>query len=165
MGSRMRMMSLHGISHDAWKRYTKEGSWYYEVIHPGFKYNLTDIAAAIGIEQLKKCDAFGAARNRIATAYNKAFSDLPEIQRLYAKPDIGHAWHLFRDSVGSGAVEDHPRSVHRSFKGIRDRHLGALHSLASASLLSRQVRPCPERFSKGNVRCINGFSPCRSIPR
>src|SRR4029077_5711543 len=55
---RMRMMSLHGISHDAWKRYTKEGSWYYEILYPGFKYNLTDIAAAIGIEQLKKCDEF-----------------------------------------------------------------------------------------------------------
>ena len=55
-------MSLHGISHDAWKRYTKEGSWYYEVLYPGFKYNLTDIAAAIGIEQLKKCDAFLASQ-------------------------------------------------------------------------------------------------------
>ncbi len=62
--SRMRMMSLHGISHDAWKRYAKEGSWYYEVVRPGFKYNLTDIAAAIGVEQLKKCDAFGAARKK-----------------------------------------------------------------------------------------------------
>lgn len=93
--ARMRMMSLHGISHDAWKRYAKEGSWYYEVIHPGFKYNLTDISAAIGIEQLKKCDAFDAARNRIATAYNEAFSDLPEIQTPLCKPDIGHAWHLY----------------------------------------------------------------------
>ena len=50
---RMRVMSLHGISHDAWERYTKEGSWYYEIIYPGYKYNLTDIAAALGIEQLK----------------------------------------------------------------------------------------------------------------
>src|ERR1041384_2143942 len=66
--ARMRMMSLHGISHDAWKRYAKEGSWYYEVVRPGFKYNLTDIAAAIGVEQLKKCDAFGAARKKIADA-------------------------------------------------------------------------------------------------
>ena len=62
---------------------------------PGFKYNLTDIGAAIGIEQLKKCDAFVAARKRIATAYNEAFSDLPEIQTPVCKPDIQHAWHLY----------------------------------------------------------------------
>jgi perosamine synthetase len=93
--SRMKMMSLHGISHDAWKRYTKEGSWYYEVLRPGFKYNLTDIGAAIGVEQLKKCTAFGAARQRIATAYDEAFSDLSEVQTPLSKPDIEHAWHLY----------------------------------------------------------------------
>jgi perosamine synthetase len=92
---RMRMMSLHGISHDAWKRYAKEGSWYYEVLRPGFKYNLTDIGAAIGIEQLKKCDAFGAARNHIAAAYGEGFSALPEIQTPGCEPDLQHAWHLY----------------------------------------------------------------------
>jgi perosamine synthetase len=93
--NRMRMMSLHGISHDAWKRYAKEGSWYYEVLCPGFKYNLTDIGAAIGIEQLKKCDGFRAARNGIAAIYNDAFSDLPEIQTPFCEPDHQHAWHLY----------------------------------------------------------------------
>lgn len=93
--ARMRMMSLHGISHDAWKRYTKEGSWYYEVLSPGFKYNLTDIGAAIGIEQLKKCDWFGAARKRIATAYNEGFANLPEIQTPVCASDVQHAWHLY----------------------------------------------------------------------
>jgi len=92
---RMKMMSLHGISHDAWNRYAKEGSWYYEVVSPGFKYNLTDIGAAIGLEQLKKCDGFVAARTRIASAYNEGFSDLPEIQVPVCKSDIQHAWHLY----------------------------------------------------------------------
>jgi dTDP-4-amino-4,6-dideoxygalactose transaminase len=92
---RMRMMSLHGISHDAWNRYTKEGSWYYEVLRSGFKYNLTDIGAAIGIEQLKKCDAFGAARKRIANAYNAGFSSLPELQTPVCASDVQHAWHLY----------------------------------------------------------------------
>src|SRR5215510_2412951 len=92
---RMRMMSLHGISHDAWKRYTKEGSWYYEILYPGFKYNLTDIAAAIGIEQLKKCDDFWEARQRIAMNYAKAFADLKEIQVPSCRNDVQHAWHLF----------------------------------------------------------------------
>ena len=92
---RMRMMSLHGISHDAWKRYTKEGSWYYEILYPGFKYNLTDIAAAIGIEQLKKCNEFWEARQRIAMNYAKAFADLQEIQVPSCRNDVQHAWHLF----------------------------------------------------------------------
>jgi dTDP-4-amino-4,6-dideoxygalactose transaminase len=92
---RMRIMSLHGISHDAWKRYTKEGSWYYEILSPGFKYNLTDIGAAIGIEQLKKCDEFWEARQRIAMIYGKAFADLQEIQLPTYPNDVRHAWHLF----------------------------------------------------------------------
>jgi dTDP-4-amino-4,6-dideoxygalactose transaminase len=92
---RMRMMSLHGISHDAWKRYTKEGSWYYEILSPGFKYNLTDIAAAIGIEQLKKCHEFWEARQRIAMNYAKGFADLHEIQVPSCRNDVQHAWHLF----------------------------------------------------------------------
>jgi dTDP-4-amino-4,6-dideoxygalactose transaminase len=94
-GQRMRMMSLHGISHDAWKRYAKEGSWYYEVLHPGFKYNLTDIAAAIGIEQLKKCDAFGIARRKIAARYSERLAKLPELQTPQCKADVEHAWHLY----------------------------------------------------------------------
>src|SRR5262245_32341344 len=92
---RMRIMSLHGISHDAWKRYTKEGSWYYEILYPGFKYNLTDIAAAIGIEQLKKCNEYREARQRIAMNYAKAFADLREIHVPACRNDVQHAWHLF----------------------------------------------------------------------
>lgn len=91
----MRMMSLHGISLDAWDRYTDKGSWYYEIIHPGYKYNLTDIAAALGIEQLKRCDQFWEGRRRIASHYHEAFVDLPEVQVPVSMPDIQHAWHLY----------------------------------------------------------------------
>jgi dTDP-4-amino-4,6-dideoxygalactose transaminase len=93
--NRMRMMSLHGISLDAWDRYTDKGSWYYEIILPGYKYNLTDIAAALGIEQLKRCDQFWEARRRIASHYRAAFADLPEIRVPACMPDIQHAWHLY----------------------------------------------------------------------
>ena len=93
--ARMRMMSLHGISHDAWKRYSKEGSWYYEVLSPGFKYNLTDVAAAIGLEQLKKCKTFAAARKNIAAAYNEGFRNMPEIQVPTCGANLEHAWHLY----------------------------------------------------------------------
>ena len=92
---RMRMMSLHGISHDAWDRYTEQGSWYYEVLRPGYKYNMTDIAAALGIEQLKKCDAFYQARLRIAERYGQAFADLPEIETPGDSSGLQHAWHLY----------------------------------------------------------------------
>ena len=92
---RMGIMSLHGISKDAWKRYASEGSWYYEVLYPGYKYNLTDIAAAIGLEQLKKCDQFREARKRIATVYSYAFTDVPEIQTPMCRPHMEHAWHLY----------------------------------------------------------------------
>jgi dTDP-4-amino-4,6-dideoxygalactose transaminase len=92
---RMRMMSLHGISKDAWKRYTASGSWYYEVESPGYKYNLTDIAAALGIVQLGRAEEFHLARRRIAGLYDRGFVDLPEVHRLAVRPDVQHAWHLY----------------------------------------------------------------------
>jgi dTDP-4-amino-4,6-dideoxygalactose transaminase len=92
---RMRIMGLHGISKDAWKRYTAEGSWYYEILYPGFKYNLTDIAAAIGIEQLKKCTHFWEIRQRYAALYNEGFQDVPAIITPSVAPEAQHAWHLY----------------------------------------------------------------------
>lgn len=92
---RARMMSLHGISKDAWKRYTAEGSWYYEVLSPGYKYNLTDIAAALGLGQLRKCQRFWEARRQIAKWYDEAFADLSELQLPACRPEVQHAWHLY----------------------------------------------------------------------
>ena len=92
---RMRIMSLHGISRDAWKRYTAEGSWYYEILYPGYKYNLTDVAAALGIHQLRKADRFWELRRRCAKLYDEGFRDVPEITVPYVQPDVQHAWHLY----------------------------------------------------------------------
>jgi perosamine synthetase len=92
---RMRMMSLHGISKDAWKRYTAEGSWYYEVHSPGYKYNLTDPAAALGLVQLTKCERFRDERSLIAEKYDAGFADLAEIERPIVSPDREHARHLY----------------------------------------------------------------------
>jgi perosamine synthetase len=92
---RMRIMSLHGISHDAWKRYTAEGSWYYEILYPGYKYNLTDVAGALGVQQLKKCDRFWELRSRCAAWYNEGFEDVPEVSVPYVAPNVQHAWHLY----------------------------------------------------------------------
>jgi dTDP-4-amino-4,6-dideoxygalactose transaminase len=92
---RIRMMSLHGISRDGWTRYTASGSWCYDILEAGFKCNLTDLAAAIGVEQLKKCHHFHDQRRRIADLYDEGFADLPEIQRPARYPDAEHAWHLY----------------------------------------------------------------------
>jgi len=90
-----RIWSLHGMSRDAWKRYSAEGSWYYEVIRPGFKYNLTDIQAAIGLHQLRKLPQFQARRRQIVRRYNAAFSQFAELQIPTERPEVEHAWHLY----------------------------------------------------------------------
>ena len=95
LADRMRIMSLHGISRDAWKRYTAEGSWYYEILRPGFKYNLTDVASSLGLEQLKRQQEFLEARRRIAARYSEAFADLDEVRCPVVKTDRDHAWHLY----------------------------------------------------------------------
>ena len=95
VAARIRTMSLHGLSRDAWNRYTAQGSWYYEILYPGFKYNLTDIAAALGLAQLRKCERFWKARDRLAALYDQGFRDLPEIIRPQASSHVQHAWHLY----------------------------------------------------------------------
>ncbi|MGE0826107.1 MAG: DegT/DnrJ/EryC1/StrS family aminotransferase [Candidatus Binatia bacterium] len=92
---RMRMMSLHGISKDAWRRYSAEGSWYYEIQAPGYKYNLTDIAAAIGIQQLRKCDQFWVQRQHYAALYNRGFHETPGVMGPRVAECGQHAWHLY----------------------------------------------------------------------
>lgn len=92
---RMRLMSLHGMSKDAWKRYTSAGSWYYEVVAPGFKYNLTDIASAIGRVQLRRADELWRARQRIAALYRSALADVRGIELPFVDANRQHAWHLF----------------------------------------------------------------------
>lgn len=103
---RIKTMRLHGINRDIWDRYSSaKPKWYYEVVAPGYKYNLTDLAASIGIHQLRKAERFRQQRERIALRYSNAFRDLPVI--LPPNPPDGdmHAWHLYvirlrRDRIG-----------------------------------------------------------------
>lgn len=92
---RMRIMSLHGISKNAWKRFTAEGSWYYEIVAPGYKYNLTDIAAAIGIHQLRRADELHQKRAQWAGLYSQLLADVPELILPTQQPDRIHSWHLY----------------------------------------------------------------------
>lgn len=90
-----RVFSLHGMSRDAWQRYGKGGSWYYEIVSPGFKYNMTDIQAAMGLVQLGKLSDFQARRCQIVKLYNEAFSDIPALQIPTERNYVEHAWHLY----------------------------------------------------------------------
>jgi len=96
LARRIRLMRLHGISQDAFNRYvSRTPAWYYEVVEAGFKYNLTDIASAIGIEQLRKIDRFLQRRGQLAHRYDETLAGLPLL--LPPRPDFGstHAWHLY----------------------------------------------------------------------
>lgn len=93
---RMKILCLHGISKDAWSRYSEKGKWFYEVTAGGFKYNLSDIQSAIGIHQLRKLDRFTEERERIAGAYRAALGEVAEIELPPAPPaGARHAWHLY----------------------------------------------------------------------
>ncbi len=90
-----RLLSLHGMNRDAWKRYSKEGSWHYDVVAPGFKYNMTDIQAALGLAQLKKLPGFQARRRAIVQKYHDAFSGKELFEIPVEAPYARHAWHLY----------------------------------------------------------------------
>ena len=96
IAERCRVMRLHGINRDAFDRYTSEKpSWYYEVIAPGFKYNMTDLAASLGIHQLRKLNDMQAKREAMARKYDEAFKSLPLILPARPLPGDQHAWHLY----------------------------------------------------------------------
>ncbi|RKZ37844.1 MAG: UDP-4-amino-4,6-dideoxy-N-acetyl-beta-L-altrosamine transaminase [Gammaproteobacteria bacterium] len=92
---RIRILRLHGISRDVFDRaYSELPKWYYEVVAPGFKYNMTDITAALGIHQLQKANTFLQRRTEIAEQYTQGLADLP-LRTPYLHPDSSHAWHLY----------------------------------------------------------------------
>jgi len=92
---RIRLMSLHGISKDAWKRYFRDGNWYYEIVAPGYKYNMADIAASLGIHQLRSADTFRRRRVHLAEHYSDLLSDVEELRLPTEMPNRQHSWHLY----------------------------------------------------------------------
>jgi dTDP-4-amino-4,6-dideoxygalactose transaminase len=95
LAARMKVLCLHGISKDAWNRYSNNGNWYYQVLEAGFKYNLSDIQSAIGIHQLRKLERFTATRIRWAKLYNEHFRDIEELEIPPDSLDGRHCWHLY----------------------------------------------------------------------
>jgi len=92
---KIKVLRLHGISRDAWDRYTLRGSWYYEVVESGYKYNMTDIQAAMGLVQLGKLEWMWERRRSIAQRYTQAFEAEEAIISPVVRPDRESAWHLY----------------------------------------------------------------------
>ncbi len=122
LADHMRILGLHGISRDAWKRYTAKGTWKYEILEAGYKYNLTDLQAAIGLAQLKKCDSMRNARARVAHTYSQLLADQDVFELPALSPGKGHAWHLY-------VIQVNPRSlrIHRDqvIEELRERGIGS----------------------------------------
>jgi dTDP-4-amino-4,6-dideoxygalactose transaminase len=113
---RARLMRLHGINRDAFDRFTsKVPSWYYEIVAPGFKYNMTDIAASLGIHQLKKANAFQQKRAHIAALYDEAFEGMPIICPPHALSGDLHAWHLYVIQMAECAAVSRDLFIERMF--------------------------------------------------
>ncbi len=92
---KIRILGLHGMSKDAWKRYSKDGFKHYEILYPGYKYNMFDIQASLVLHQLKKIDHFWELRKRYVEKYNDAFSGVEQIKTLRIMPDVKHSYHLY----------------------------------------------------------------------
>jgi dTDP-4-amino-4,6-dideoxygalactose transaminase len=90
-----RPWSLHGMSRDAWKRYGETGTWAYEVVHPGFKYNMTDIQAALGLSQLPRLEAIAGRRREIAARYTESLGPVHAVELPVERPGYRSAWHLY----------------------------------------------------------------------
>ena len=140
LADRMRQMSLHGLSHDAWKRFAGNNPWDYRIVAPGYKYNLTDIAAAIGIHQLARAEDMRQQREAIARRFRERL--WPTSSRLDLPPDPPdriHAWHLFPIRLRLDRLSiDRNAFMERSARARRGL-LGALAAAASASVLRRDV--------------------------
>lgn len=102
--AKIKTLGLHGMDHDAWKRYSDDGYKHYQVVHAGFKYNMMDIQAAMGIHQLKRVEANWEKRRRVWQTYNEAFSDLPCILPADPEPDTRHAYHLYTPLIDTDRI-------------------------------------------------------------
>jgi dTDP-4-amino-4,6-dideoxygalactose transaminase len=122
LAERLRLLSLHGMNHDAWKRYTETGSWYYDVLAAGYKYNMTDIQASLGIHQLRRLDGFIRRRQEIAGMYDNAFSDLREILLPVRLPGRSHTFHLYPIRLQTALLQLNRAEF---IEALRARNIGA----------------------------------------
>jgi dTDP-4-amino-4,6-dideoxygalactose transaminase len=157
---RIRLMRLHGIERDAWKRYRGDGSWRYQILEAGFKYNLTDLQSAMGIVQLAKSDGMAKIRRAIAFRYNAAFSSLPELLIPAVPQDRCSSWHLYilRLRLDQLTID-------------RDAFISALHNQGiscSVHFIPLHMQPYYQRefgYRIGDFPCAEQqFAFCLSLP-
>ena len=159
IAARVRIMRLHGIDRDVWDRYTsRDASWRYDVVAPGYKYNLTDIAAAIGRIQLAKARGFLAERTRIARRYREAFSD--EDFLVLPQAAENHAWHLFIVRLVADRLTVDREEFAEELTRTGDRHLRAFHPPAHHELLPREIRSQARELP----RAMECYRTCISLP-
>ncbi len=116
---RMKMMSLHGLSKDAWNRYDKKGGWYYEIMDRGFKYNMTDVAAALGIHQLSESDVLWKKRCTAAAYYHNLLENLPGLILPVELPQNKCAWHIYPIRLYPDVMDRDALIKHLSESGIK----------------------------------------------
>ncbi len=121
LANRVSLMRLHGMSRDAWKRYTAEGTWRYEITEAGYKYNLTDPQAALGLVQLSNCEEMWRRRVEIAQKYDSALMSLEAYGSPQVAQDVQHAWHLYVVLVEPFALRIHRDQV---IEELRQRGIG-----------------------------------------
>lgn len=160
LAARISLMCLHGMSRDAWKRYSADGSWRYEILEAGYKYNLTDLQAALGLVQLAKCDAMWKRRAVLAQHYTKGFSSLEAVRVPCTAPDVQHAWHLYVVLLEPGVVRIHRDQV---IEELRQRGIGtAVH------FIPLHLHPYYQRkwaYQAGQFPVAEDFSErCISLP-
>lgn len=93
--ARARQLALHGMSRDAWRRYQRDASWAYDVVAPGFKYNMSDLQAALGLVQLRRLPEFNSQRERLASRYAAALGNCEAVQLPGQRPEVSRTWHLY----------------------------------------------------------------------
>ena len=165
LAERMRLMSLHGLSQDAWERYSGGKTWDYRIVAPGYKYNLTDVAAAIGIHQLARAEADAAgAGSRSRGDSTEAFADVEELETPADDPDRIHSWHLFPIRLRLDRLAIDRNAFMEGLKEARRGVFRALAAAAPASLLSSDLRLAARGPSRRDIRLGAARQPA-DLPR
>lgn len=152
LADRVRRLSLHGMSADAWKRYSDRGSWHYDVVEPGYKYNIADIASSIGLVQLARLDAMQARRDDIAATYLQSLGGIPGLsfQRPVDNDGDRHSWCMFPmlvDERETGITRD---EFVRQLRGLNigtSVHYVPTHTFSAYQRLPRAPLPATERIA------------------
>jgi dTDP-4-amino-4,6-dideoxygalactose transaminase len=160
LAAKIAVASLHGMDRDAWKRYDSSGSWFYEIHDTGFKYNLSDVHAAIGVAQLKRADELMRRRQTIADAYNEAFGDDPALEIPVTEAGVVHAWHLYVTRLRLQALNV---ARNRFVEALRERGIGtSVHCIPLNTMAFYQQR---YGYRTGDFPVAEGvYSRCLSLP-